>query len=172
MFRFAIDAIPFSVSPVALLKCWLGIGWRARARELEIREFATLSDQFFPFLFRQDSDLPVDQFCGAAARELDEIVDRHRLGTDFVRRFVGRLKTGLGTPNQEQASRLAEQYARRVAAWLASPYGRCGAEAVRRMAGWGVSRPITWDWARSGLSATPCSGSTCPNSAPCASSST
>ena len=135
----AIGKIVFSVSPVSVMKCWVGIGWSFRGTKAELVDYRTFSDRFFSFLFSQSNEMGIHEFCAACAQKAENITSD--LG-DAARRFGSRLRGRLLLPkNQNQVQQEADEYASRVAAWLDSSEGRCGTLAVERMCNWGLVPP-------------------------------
>lgn len=141
MATFQIGDLAFHVSPVAIMQCWIGIGWIARGSSEDIEEFRTFTREFFPFLIAQDCELPIEKFCTNAINKMDQIISEHHLKTDFVTRFVNRLHGRLTPENQRSVSDLAEKYSVKVRTWLDSPLGKVGADAVVLLNDWGLQPP-------------------------------
>jgi len=136
-----IGNIGFHVSPVSIMQCWVGTGWRATGSAKQIEEFDTFSREFFPFLIEQDCGMRIHAFCADAVVKMDEIIDRRELQTEFVLRFVQRLKGRLRTGNQERVAQLSVEYSERLQHWLDSAVGRCAGEAAAQIEEWGLQLP-------------------------------
>ena len=141
MATFNIGSIHFSISPVSIMQCWIGIGWYASGSAQEIKEFQLFRDAFFPFLFSQDADMNITEFCNASQQRIDEILREQALQTDFILRFAKRLKDRMIPDNQKQVIQLAEKYGALLCNWLSSPFGACGERAAQLLCDWGLAPP-------------------------------
>ncbi|KYK36082.1 MAG: hypothetical protein AYK19_09695 [Theionarchaea archaeon DG-70-1] len=139
MARFDIGSISLWVSPVSIMKCFVGIGWVATGSEAEIREYSIFCDEFLPFLISQDNELPIDDFCKISIRKIDEIMENRHLESNLVTRFSQRLKNTLkNQKNRENACLYAFRYTIWLTAWMNSPFGKIGNQAAQQIEKWGV----------------------------------
>ena len=140
---FPISGINFSISPVSILQCWIGIGWYARGSEKDIKEFQVFSDHFFPFLLSQDTETKIQDFCTASNNKIDEILREQELRTEFISGFAVRLKGRLNNSNQRRSIQFSQEYAESLESWLSSPMGNFGQTAGQLLWDWGL--PILHD---------------------------
>jgi hypothetical protein len=138
---FPISGINFSISPVSILQCWIGIGWNARGTEKDIKEFRVFSEYFFPFLLSQDTETKIQDFCTASNNKIDEILRDQELRTEFISRFAARLKGRLNNSNQHRSIQFAQEYAESLRSWLFSPMCNLGQTAAQLLWDWGLPPP-------------------------------
>jgi hypothetical protein len=141
MSNFHIGGINFSISPVSILQCWIGIGWYARGSESDIKEFRVFSDHFFPFLLSQDTEARIQDFCTASNDKIDEILREQELRTVFISRFSKRLKNHLNKSNQSRSIQFTQKYEKLLQSWLSSPMGNFGRTAAQLLWDWGLPPP-------------------------------
>jgi hypothetical protein len=123
------------------MQCWIGIGWSAIGSAQQIKQFRLFCDAFFPFLFSQDAEMDITEFCNASQQRIDEILREQALQTEFILRFAERLKGRMDTRNQKQAIELAQKYGAHLCTWLFSPFGACGGMAAQLLSDWGIAPP-------------------------------
>jgi len=83
MTTFKIDSIEFAISPVSIMQCFVMANWRAIGSEKIIQEFRVFADHFSPFLFSQDTEMDIEDFCCASTNKIDEILQSQGLQTDL-----------------------------------------------------------------------------------------
>lgn len=142
MALFNIGNIKFSISPVSIMKCWVGIGWYARSSEKAIEEYRIFTDNFFNFLFAQNNEMEIYKFSRDSINTIDEIAKHHGLETDFIKQFIQKLKGRLNY-NIQECINLSEKYSRLVASWINSSFGKCGSLSVKNLEDWGIVSPYT-----------------------------
>lgn len=139
MARFDIGSIPLWVSPVSIMKCFVGIGWVARGSEAELREYRIFCDEFLPFLINQDNEMPIDDFCKISIEKIDEIIERHSFKLNLVKNFSQKLKNTLKSQkNRKNATFHARTYVAWLTTWMNSPFSQIADQAVQKIEEWGV----------------------------------
>lgn len=139
MARFDIGSISLWVSPVSIMKCFVGIGWAATGSEAELREYSIFCDEFLPFLISQDNEMPIDDFCKISIRKIDEIMENRNLESNLVTQFSQKLKNILkDQKNRENARLYAFRHTIWLTAWMNSPFGKIGNRAAQKVEKWGV----------------------------------
>jgi hypothetical protein len=92
MAEYEIGGIPFHVSPVSIMQCWVGMGWGAKASKQDIDEYRCFTRKFFPFLIAQSWEMHIEQFCADGIAKMEAILTERGLASGFVKRFVERLR--------------------------------------------------------------------------------
>jgi len=137
--RFDIGNIKFWISPVSIMKCFIGIGWVVRGSEEELEEYRMFSDIFFPFLLKQDDEMKVEEFCKKAISQIEKVIKEHNLTSDLITRFCERLKNTLADDrNQSNACQYAEEYSQWLNSWSNTLLGEVSKRAVGKFNEWGV----------------------------------
>jgi hypothetical protein len=141
MSTHSIGTIDFAITPVSIMKCWIGVGWSARGSDEERREFRVFTGDLFPFLFRCEDTTEIATFSSDVVGEIDRIISTNFLKTPFISRFGTRLKSRFDRENQLRAAQFAEKYACMVEEWIATPVGLCAPKAVSLLSECGL--PLT-----------------------------
>jgi hypothetical protein len=143
-----IGGITFSATPVSVMKCFVGIGWAARGKKESIDEYRKFSDEFFPFLIRQDNDKSLDAFCGESVAKIDDIAKEHVFTTDLVNNFTQQLKNTLNSPrNKMRVVGHAKEYDAWIQSMLRGTFGKVACAAVQKLRSFGVKptrRRVVW----------------------------
>ncbi|WP_448543730.1 hypothetical protein [Roseiflexus sp.] len=141
MTTFKIGSIEFTISPVSIMQCFIKANWRAKGSKKSIQEFRVFAGHFFPFLFSQDTEMDIEEFCDASTNKIDEILQSQELQTDLITRFAKLLKGRMAPDNQQQAIQLAQEYEKKLEAWLSPPWNALGEKATQLLSTWGLPPP-------------------------------
>jgi hypothetical protein len=141
--RFQFGEIPFWLTPVSIMKCFVAAAdWRARGTQHDIHEFRIFSNELFPFLINQPNDMGLEAFTSVAIAEVDAIQRRHNLRSELIFDFGWTLKHRLNrTSNHDEAWRNTQRYRDWFESWVDTPLGQVARGAAARIAEWGV-RPL------------------------------
>jgi hypothetical protein len=141
MTTFKIGSIEFTISPVSIMQCFIKANWRAKGSKESIQEFRVFAGHFFPFLFSQDTEMDIEEFCDASTNKIDEILQSQELQTDLITRFAKLLKGRMAPDHQQQAIQLAQKYEKKLEAWLSPPWDALGEKATQLLSTWGLPPP-------------------------------
>lgn len=120
--KYNLGDINFWISPVSIMKCFVGIGWHARGIQEAVEEYKRFSDELFRFMFTKDNEMSIDDFCGESIAKIDEIIQTQKPA--HIDRFSQRIRNTLDDAHNK---RNAQEYASKYSGWMnevfASPYG-------------------------------------------------
>lgn len=136
---FRFGNISFWISPVSIMKCFIGIGWVARGSEEELEEYSIFFNNFSHFLMEQDNEMEIHQFCEIITDKIDEITQNYNLKSELIKKFSDIIKNTLKNPvNQTRAIQYANEYSKWVLGWINSYFGEIAQLAVSKFNDWKV----------------------------------
>ncbi|NTU81631.1 MAG: hypothetical protein HGA45_19990 [Chloroflexales bacterium] len=133
MAQLTLGPLSVTVTPVAVMKCFVGLQqWVARGSPEALAECRLFRDAFFPYLMGRPDDEPIDWFCACAVSEIRRLERRYGLSLQTVIQFMYRLRNTLESrANQEAALWYALTYDDWLQRFAESPYARLGEHAAQ-----------------------------------------
>lgn len=133
MARITLGPMTITVTPVAAMKCFVGLQqWAVRGTPDALAEYRLFSRDFFPYLMGRSDDEPIDWFCACAVGEIRRLERRYGLSLKTAVQFMYLLRNTLESrENQEAMLWYALTYDDWLNRFAASPYMRLGERAAQ-----------------------------------------
>lgn len=140
MAQLALGSMTITVTPVAVMKCFVALQqWVARVSPEALVEYQLFRDAFFPYVLGRPDDEPIDWFCACAVGEIRRLERRYGLSLATTVGFMYRLRNTLERrANQDAALWYALTYDDWLQRFAESLYAPLGERAVAIYAASGI----------------------------------